>query len=98
MVQGGGWGAVLKQGGGHCSTSCVCISSPAPLLYASNSCRPHAPSSRCHVCGRGDRLVECSVDEAAWKALLSLAVRPQVHVKVSALFRLSAGGKALSPV
>ena len=37
-------------------------------------------------------------DEAAWKALLSLAVRPQVHVKVSALFRLSAGGKALSPV
>ena len=39
-----------------------------------------------------------AVAEAAWKALLSLAVRPQVHVKVSALFRLSAGGKALSPV
>ena len=29
-------------------------------------------------------------DEAAWEALLALAVRPQVHVKVSALFRTSA--------
>ena len=27
--------------------------------------RPHAPSSVCHTCGRGDMLVECSVDEAA---------------------------------
>ncbi len=29
-------------------------------------------------------------DEAAWEALLALAARPQVHVKVSALFRASA--------
>ena len=31
-----------------------------------------------------------SNDEEAWKALLALAARPQVHVKVSALFRTSA--------
>ena len=30
----------------------------------------HAPSSLCHVCGRGDRLVECTVDEAAANAAL----------------------------
>jgi hypothetical protein len=29
---------------------------------------PHAPYGVCHKCGRGDRLVECVVDEAAQAA------------------------------
>ena len=33
--------------------------------YSGAHLRPHAPSSLCHHCGRGDLLVECSVDEAA---------------------------------
>ena len=32
--------------------------------------KPYAPSSCCHNCGKGDRLVECSVDEAAVAAAL----------------------------
>lgn len=32
--------------------------------------RPHVPSSVCQHCGRGDLLVECSVDEAAAAAAL----------------------------
>ena len=32
--------------------------------------KPHAPSSVCQHCGRGDLLVECSVDEAAAAAAL----------------------------
>ena len=31
---------------------------------------PYAPSSMCHRCGRGDRLVSCKVDEAARAAAL----------------------------
>ena len=32
--------------------------------------KPYAPSSLCQHCGRGDRLVECTVDEAAASAAL----------------------------
>ena len=32
--------------------------------------KPHAPVSLCHHCGRGDRLVECSVDDSAAAAAL----------------------------
>lgn len=38
--------------------------------YSGAHLRPHAPSSLCQHCGRGDRLVECKVDEAAVHAAL----------------------------
>jgi len=38
--------------------------------YAPRSFRPYAPNSVCHNCGRGDLLVECTVDEAAESAAL----------------------------
>ena len=38
--------------------------------YSGSHLRPHAPSSKCHYCGRGDMLVECEVDEPAAKAAL----------------------------
>mmetsp|Transcript_4198 Transcript_4198/g.10900 ORF Transcript_4198/g.10900 Transcript_4198/m.10900 type:complete len:736 (+) Transcript_4198:97-2304(+) len=38
--------------------------------FSGTHVKPHAPTSLCHHCGRGDRLVECSVDEAAADAAL----------------------------
>lgn len=38
-----------------------------------NHLRPYAPSSVCHRCGRGDKLVSCKVDEAARAAALLTA-------------------------
>ena len=38
--------------------------------YSGTHFTPHAPTSKCHQCGRGDQLVECSVDEAAATAAL----------------------------
>ena len=41
-------------------------------VAAGRHLKPHAPSSACHHCGLGDRLVECSVvEEAAAAALLT---------------------------
>jgi len=39
--------------------------------YSGSHLKPYAPTSLCHHCGRGDRLVECFVDEAAATAALS---------------------------
>jgi len=38
--------------------------------FSGTHLRPYAPTSVCHNCGRGDRLVECAVDEAAAIAAL----------------------------